>query len=138
MGSKKLTIIEFGDPILRKKCKKVELVNPNITGLLDGMKSLLHNKPGRAAIASPQIGKLLRIIVIDYEKEYYELINPEIIKMIGNEIDYEGCLSFPNFSGRVDRAKNITVKYFDRDMNEKMKIIGNSDLARCFQHELII
>jgi peptide deformylase len=119
MRSKELHIVEFGDPVLRKKCRRVELIDSSIIRLIDGMKSILHNKPGRAAIASSQVGKLLRIVVIDYEKDYCELINPEIIEMIGNEIDYEGCLSFPNFSGRVDRAKIIKVKYFDRDMKEK-------------------
>lgn len=134
---KELEILRFGNQTLRLRCNPIDNIDRRIIGLLDQMRYTLYAKPGSAAIAAPQIGKGLRITVIDYGNGYEELINPEIVESSGEALDYEGCLSFPGYSGRVIRAKKVTIKFLDRNGKEHLMDTGiNADLARCYQHEL--
>lgn len=132
-----LEILRFGTPALRLPSKEIANIDQSIINLLDRLKFTLHAKPGRAAIAAPQIGKNIRLTIIEYGNGYEELINPEIVESFGRYIDYEGCLSLPGYSGRVARADRITIRYTDRDGNERfVETKTRRDLARCYQHEL--
>lgn len=134
---KELELLRFGTPCLRQPSAKVANIDQSIINLLDRLKFTLHAKPGRAAIAAPQIGKNIRLTVIEYGNGYEELINPEIVERSGQCVDYEGCLSLPGYSGRVARAERITIRYTDRDGIERLvETKTRRDLARCYQHEL--
>lgn len=134
---KEFDILRFGTPGLRLPSKEIANIDQPIINLLDRLKFTLHAKPGRAAIAAPQIGKNIRITVIEYGNGYEELINPEIIESYGRNVDYEGCLSLPGYTGRVARSDRITIRYTDRDGNERfVETKTRKDLARCYQHEL--
>lgn len=129
------SIINFGHPTLRKKSIPVNDYNSQLHNIIDNMARMLKNREERAALAAPQIDILKRIVVIDCEKQYFELINPVIIDKSGFQTDFEGCLSFPGYIGKVSRANYIKVHYFDRDGKER---ISEQDgfLSRCFQHEI--
>lgn len=134
---KELEILRFGTPALRLPSEEIANIDQSIITLLDRLKFTLHAKPGRAAIAAPQIGKNIRLTVIEYGNGYEELLNPEIVESYGRYVDYEGCLSLPGYSGRVARAERITIRYLDRDGNERfVETKTRRDLARCYQHEL--
>ena len=63
-------------------------------------------------------------------------INPVILEKSKDiVIDVEGCLSFPQLSMKVKRAKKVTVEYTDIEGNRKEGKFVNY-MARCFQHEL--
>lgn len=47
----------------------------------------------------------------------------------------EGCLSIPETYGTVERADEVTVRYFDRE-GEEMEVTAYGYLARAFQHEI--
>ncbi|HEX2963745.1 MAG TPA: peptide deformylase [Ignavibacteriales bacterium] len=131
----KYKIVRFGEPVLRETAKPVTVFHHKLHELVDSLTDTLFRSEDGAAIAAPQIGVSKRIVVIDYEDEYLELLNPEILSSSGEQTDYEGCLSFPGFIGNVPRAETVKVKYQDRNGNE-IVIERSGNMARCLQHEI--
>jgi len=130
-----LRVIRYdGDPILRKKSKRIEKIDDRLNELLDDMIETMVQANG-VGLAAPQIGILKRAIVIDIGDGPIKVLNPIIKCEDGEAIDIEGCLSVPNFSGKVVRPTNIVVEYMDE--NGDMQIIEANDLlARVFCHEI--
>lgn len=131
----KLKIVAFGDPVLRQTAKPVAVFHDKLSKSVDSIAKALKSHDNGAALAAPQVGILKRIIIIDYEKEYFELINPEILEAEGEQTDYEGCLSLPGYYGMVKRYDYVKVKYQDRTGKE-LVVERTGRLARCFQHEI--
>lgn len=127
---------EYGDEILRKKSKTVEVFDEKIKLLVEDMLETLYQYNG-VGLAAPQIGILKRIVVIDtYEgKGPIVLINPEIVKEKGEQEVDEGCLSFPKQYAKVIRPKEVTVKAMDENGKE-FKITGKELLAQALSHEI--
>ena len=100
-------IIEEGDPILRKRSRKVEEVNDRIRMILDDMVETMREAEG-VGLAAPQVGILRRMFVAEPEpgKVYY-MINPEITDKEGAQKSNEGCLSVPGYMGIVERPEKI-------------------------------
>ncbi len=94
---------------------------------------LAHDGVG---IAAPQIGKNLQMAVVEVdENDRFDLINPQIIDRKGKSVFVEGCLSIPHVFGTVERAEEITVRYYDREGDE-MEVTAYGYLARAIQHEI--
>jgi len=142
-------IITLPNPILRKK--SAEINKKDITSairelLFDMEKIMLAN--GGVGLAAPQIGKNIRIIVInaaeaaktaekpiDSPSTVY-MLNPTITKKsFARKWGEEGCLSVPNVFGQVRRHKKITCRYFDLTGKEN-KLNADGLLARVIQHEI--
>ncbi len=125
-----------GDEILRKKSRKVEVVDDNIRQLLNDMVETLHIANG-VGLSAVQVGILKRVVVIDlYDgSEPLKLVNPEVIKAKGNQEVEEGCLSFPNQFAKVDRPEEVTVKALDENGKE-VTIKGKDLLAQALCHEI--
>jgi peptide deformylase len=119
--------------ILRGKSKRVGRIDDSTRRLLDDMVDTMRDAPG-VGLAAPQVGVPLRVIVVEYENELYELVNPEIIRSAGEVTDEEGCLSAPHWQGPVSRATRVTVKGRDR-AGKEVRIKATDWLARIFQHE---
>ncbi len=132
---KKLDIRIFGDPVLRKKAAPVTVFHKPLHEQIDNIAFTLENRPDGAALAAPQVGLLKRIIVISTGDEYYELVNPEILEKSGDQTGFEGCLSYPGFSGRVRRADYVKITYQDRNGRRK-ELERTGFMARCIQHEI--
>ena len=69
----------LGDDILRKKSKKVVVINKRILTLIEDMKETMYDAQG-VGLAAPQVGILQRLVVIDVGEGPIVLINPEIIE----------------------------------------------------------
>ena len=84
-----------------------------------------------------QIGISKQIVVIDTgESGLLELVNPKIVsRSEEEEVDFEGCLSFPGLYGEVSRAQRVTVAAQDRN-GEHYEIEAEGLLARALQHEI--
>lgn len=121
------------DEILYKKCKEVKKFDEKLAILLDDMYETMQSANG-VGLAAPQIGILKRVVVIDIGEGRIELINPEIIETSGTQNGSEGCLSFPQVYGEVERPNYVKVKAFDRFGN-KFVTEGKELLARAFCHE---
>ena len=126
-------IVQMGDEVLRKKCFEVTEINDKIITLLDDMKETLEKAQG-AGLAAPQVGVLRRVFVVSVDGEYYECINPEIIKTSGSQIGEEGCLSVKGKYGTVERPMKVTVKALDRNGKE-FTVKAEGFMARAFCHE---
>lgn len=128
------TIRTIGDDILTKKCKEVKDMTPRMQTLVDDMFETMY-ETGGVGLAAPQVGVLRRIVVIDVDEHPITLVNPVITETSGEQTGSEGCLSVPGKAGEVTRPMKVTVKAFDRDMNE-FTLEGEELLARAICHEL--
>lgn len=127
-------IREDGDPILRKKSRKVTEFNNRLFELLDDMAETMYSAPG-IGLAGPQVGVLKRVVVLDVGDGLIELINPEITFEEGEQIGEEGCLSLPGLYGTVKRPQTVKVKAQNRE--GKWCLYKGEDLkAKCFCHEI--
>ncbi len=125
-----------GDEILKKQAREIKEIDDKIKELAKDMMETMHKWDG-LGLAAPQVGVLKRIIVIDLYEEgtQFTLINPVIIKEKGTQEVDEGCLSFPNKYGKVDRPKEITVEALDID-GKKVKLKAKDLLAQALSHEI--
>lgn len=144
-------IVAYGDPVLKKKAKDIPEDFPKLQELIDNMFETMYNANG-VGLAAPQIGKSLRLFIVDAspfaedenipeeEKEILKdakevFINPEIIDEQGNEWDFnEGCLSIPEVREDVFRKPDIEIKYYDKDFKLHHKKLSGL-YARVIQHE---
>jgi peptide deformylase len=131
-----LQIRTLPDPILRQKAKRVTRIDASVQRLIDAMIETLRADANRAGLAAPQVGKLLRIAVIELpEQELITLINPEIVKKEGERIVQEGCLSIPGYFGEIKRAVTVKVKAKDRDGKE-FRLKAEGLLAQALEQEI--
>ena len=131
----KRKILTDSDPALRQVCKPVEKITPRIETLLDDMIETMRDANG-VGLAAPQVGVLLRAVVIETEPgQVWELINPEIIAREGTQNELEGCLSLPGQWGITERPEKVTVRAMDRN-GEIYEVSGEGLMARALCHEL--
>ncbi|MBR0261033.1 MAG: peptide deformylase [Selenomonadaceae bacterium] len=133
-----LEIKTAGDPVLKEISKPVEKIDKRLRKLLDDMAETMYASEG-IGIAAPQIGKSIRVCVVDVDRKdrnnRYDLINPVITFREGSVVDNEGCLSCPDLFGDVERAEKIHVEYTSR-FGKKKTLEAEGLLARCIQHEI--
>ena len=129
-----LDIKKAGAPVLKEVCAPVQRVDAKLKALLDDMAETMYKSNG-IGLAAPQIGKAIRVVVIDVGEGLIEIINPLITHREGKVIDSEGCLSVPNIFGDVERAEKVTVEFTNR-FGKRKKLKAEQLLARCIQHEL--
>lgn len=124
------------DPILRKLSKNVTKFDEKLEVLVNDMIDTMHDAEG-VGLAAPQIGILKRVVVIDlYDDEGpFEMINPEIVEMKGEQCNFEGCLSIPGKSGKVVRPEYVRVRFQDV-YGDFYEIEGEELLAIALCHEI--
>jgi len=128
-------IVPMDNPLLRRKSKRVRQVDGSIQRLIDDMIESMRSEHG-AGLAAPQVGTLLRVIVIEVpEREVIALVNPEIVKRSGERMVEEGCLSLPGYRGVIKRSVNVTAKGRDRQGKE-VRLKADELLAQALEHEI--
>jgi peptide deformylase len=148
-----LQILEYGDPILRAKGEPIENVDDRIRELAANMIETMHAANG-VGLAAQQIGEALQLTVLDVSlvedrpstlkldgKDVdpksampLVLINPEIELRGATEVGVEGCLSFPEITGEIERTKSVIVRAQTLD-GGTIEIEASGFLARAIQHE---
>jgi len=131
------------DPRLRQKAKLVKQFGPELKTLADDMLETMKVGNG-VGLAAPQVGLLQRILVaelpadedIPHSGKPFVLVNPQIVDSSHQEVDgVEGCLSVPNWFGRVWRPEWVVIKA--KTVHGKPTRIKAEDyLARVFLHEM--
>ncbi len=127
-------VVMMGDELLRKKSKPVRVFDEYLWNLLDDMRDTMHHKNGMG-LAAVQVGILKRVIIIEANNMFVELINPVITKERGEDIEEEGCLSVGTMTGLVKRPMEVTVTAQDR-YGYNFTITGEKYLARVLCHEI--
>lgn len=139
-----MPIIAYGDPVLKKMAEEIEEDYPNLKGFIEDMFKTMYDSSG-VGLAAPQVGKSIRLFIIDGEKYSDEdeslrdfkriFINPIIVEEEGKEwVFNEGCLSIPGIREDVKRKPHVTLEYFDENFvlyEEKFEGVA----ARIIQHE---
>ena len=122
------------DDCLRETCREVKTVTPKIVQLIDDMLDTMYEAAG-VGLAAPQVGILIRIVVIDVGEGPIVMINPKILETSGSQTGSEGCLSVPGKNGTVTRPMYVKAEFYDEEMNRCI-IEGEELLARAICHEL--
>jgi peptide deformylase len=146
-----LPIVAYGDPVLKKVAEEIEDDYPKLDELIENMFETMYNANG-VGLAAPQIGKSIRLFVVDAspfaededlpEEERKELesfkkvfINPIILEEDGKPWNFqEGCLSIPGIHEDVSRKPEITIEYYDENW-ELLEETYSGVIARVIQHE---
>ncbi len=149
-----LSISQYGDPILRVKGKRIEKIDDHIRELAANMIETMHAANG-VGLAAQQVGEALQFTVLDVSQVEDRpstmklngedvdpktampiiLINPEIEIGGVTETGTEGCLSFPEITGQIERAKSIIARAQTVE-GDTMTIQASGLLARAIQHEV--
>jgi peptide deformylase len=132
-------IVKFGSKALRQKCQPIKTVNAQIEALIEDLFDSMRAAEG-VGLAAPQIGMLKRVIIVDVSRQDpshlpLALINPKLVKAEGKEITEEGCLSFPELYGDVERHTHVTVEALDTK-GEAFTVEAEGFFARALQHEI--
>jgi peptide deformylase len=129
-------IVALGNAVLRNKARKVSRFDDSIRALVKDMIETMREAPG-VGLAAPQIGVPLQVAVVETEKdEIHVLVNPEIVKLEGEHLLDEGCLSVPGYWGKVKRAEKVTVKARDAHGKEVRINAAEGLLGQALQHEI--
>ncbi|MEN8249279.1 MAG: peptide deformylase [Bacteroidota bacterium] len=135
-------IVVYGNPVLKKRARDIEKGEIDVNQLAADMHETMEQADG-VGLAAPQIGKSIRMFVIDATKMEDEevsdfkqiFINPVIIEEKGEEWPFEeGCLSIPEIREDVFRQEELTIKYVDENWEEKEETYSGMK-ARIIQHE---
>ena len=137
-----LPIIEYPDPRLSETSVPITEITPALRTLAANMAETMYEAEG-VGLAAPQIGQLIRLIVVDVSgpecrEALMTFINPKLtlFEEDGTVIGEEGCLSVPlKYRSRVERAARVRLEALDLDGNP-VDLVAEDFLAVCLQHEV--
>lgn len=134
-----LPIRTFPDPILRRVCEEAEPGTEEIRRLAADMLETMYAAPG-VGLAAPQVGLNIRLITVDVggalgTSDPHVLLNPRITASSESVAFEEGCLSLPEFTLEVDRARVVQVTFLDLN-GEERTILAEDIFAVALQHEM--
>jgi len=138
------TIRVYPDPILKQVAEPVEEIDESVVEVVQDLVDTMLDAGHSVGVAAPQIGVLLRVMVVDVSNSklgrdnnhgLLEMVNPEIIERSGSKMMREGCMSVPDYTGNVTRAEHIVIEFTNR--NDQLRVIEASGFeAVAIQHEL--
>jgi len=141
----KLPVYLYGHPVLREISEDIAPDYPDLKQLITDMWETMYTSEG-VGLAAPQIGRNIRLIVIDADPvaesfpecagKKLTLINPKLEVLDDGEkvTRSEGCLSLPGLSEDVKRTEKIRLTYLDEEFKSHDELIVGF-LARIVQHE---
>jgi peptide deformylase len=137
-----LDILVYPDPRLKQISKPVTKFDDSLRSFILDLEETMRAGPGGVGIAAPQVGYFERIIIVDVSSKpkikhhgRLVLINPEIISQEGSVVGREGCLSVPEYTGNVARAKFITLRAHN-EFGKSIEFQIERYEARAVQHEM--
>jgi peptide deformylase len=137
-----LDILVYPDPRLKQISKLVTEFDDSLRSFILDLEETLRAGPGGVGIAAPQVGRFERIVIVDVSSKpkikhhgRLVLINPEILSQEGSAVGREGCLSVPEYTGNVARAKFITLRAQD-EFGKTHEFQMERYEARAVQHEM--
>lgn len=153
-----LPIVVYGDPVLRKVGTDIDKNYEGLDQLIKDMFETMYKAKG-VGLAAPQIGKAIRLFIVDTHpfaevdeddeeddeftpEQRKELkafkkvfINARMLDEEGLEWKFnEGCLSIPKIREDVSRMPNIEIEYYDEKFKKHIEKFDGV-IARVIQHE---
>ena len=137
-----LEVLQYPDPRLKQPSLPVTAFDAGLQHFLSDLEETMRAGPGSVGIAAPQVNHFLRVVIVDVSAKpdishhgLLRLINPEILLRDGEVRGREGCMSVPDYTGNVVRARNIRLRYQDPE-GDRQEIDCEGYEARAVQHEL--
>jgi peptide deformylase len=135
-------IVVYGDPVLRQRAAEIT-PGTDLKQLIEDMFETMHAASG-IGLAAPQIGKSIRLFVVDGSAMEDEdalpdfrkaFINPVMLEELGTPWEFEeGCLSIPTIREKVSRKEKLRIRYYDEQWNLHEEEYDGIK-ARIIQHE---
>jgi peptide deformylase len=137
-----LPVLKFPDPLLRRKAKPVREFDGELAALARAMLETMYAEGG-IGLAAPQVGQSRQLIVVDLHAGEEDrstraprvYVNPSILEREGEIVTEEGCLSVPEFTAEVTRARRIRVHYQTLEGESREETLEEL-AAVCLQHEI--
>lgn len=137
-----LDILVYPHPRLKQSSHPVGEIDGSVRAFIADLEETRRASPGCVGIAAPQVGRFERIVIVDISGKPHlpnhgrlVLINPEILEQEGAVVGREGCLSVPDFTGNVIRAKQISLHALD-EQGERQVYSMQGFEARAVLHEI--
>src|SRR5256884_9977811 len=134
-------ILTYPDSLLKKRAAPVSQIGSDVAQLIEDMTETMYAAPG-VGLAATQVGVGQRVIVLDIHgedeasgKRLLKLINPEIAEREGEGVWEEGCLSVPDLTAPVKRARRALVRAWTPEERE-VEVEAEELLAVALQHEI--
>lgn len=136
-------VLRYPNPTLKRVAREVDPRGRSAEEVVRDLEDTMRDRPRCTGIAAPQIGELLRAIVIDVTDSprtttchgALALINPEIVSGSGSKIGREGCLSIPDLTANVRRFESVVVRAHEPGGGERVVSTDGFE-AVCLQHEI--
>lgn len=139
-----LPVYAYGSPVLNRRAEPIKSDYPGLQQLLADMWETMYAAQG-VGLAAPQIGKSIRLFIIDADPYADEdpalkgfkkvFINAKVLEEKGKPWYFnEGCLSFPGLREDIERKPEIRIRYQDEEFNTHEEIFRGL-AARIIQHE---
>ena len=137
-----LNILTYPDDRLKNISESITEFDTDLLAFIVDLEETMRISAGGVGIAAPQIGTFKRLVIVDVSSKpkikqhgRLVLINPEITDWKGYAMGREGCLSVPDYTGNVIRAKRIHLIAQD-EKGEKREYDMDGYEARAVQHEI--
>jgi peptide deformylase len=125
----------LGSPVLRERSAEVAQVNDEVREFIDALFETMDANKG-VGLAANQVGRAIRVAVIDADDHRIALVNPRLAASGGpKEAEEEGCLSIPDIFAEVTRPTTVTLEALDRE-GKPYTLEASGLLARAIQHEI--
>lgn len=134
----RLKIVHYPDPVLLKIGKPVERFGDEFRSVVNEMYNVME-KAGGVGLAAPQVGISKRFFVMDVPedeggRQRFAIVNPSVLRVEGEQVGDEGCLSFPGLYQKVKRDMRVIVSGQD-ETGEDIELDLTGLAARCVLHE---
>ncbi|MDT8442076.1 MAG: peptide deformylase [Desulfuromonadales bacterium] len=134
----------YPDPVLKQVAAEVAAIDETVIAVIDDLVDTMRAAGHSVGVAAPQIGVLLRVVVVDvshsklgrdHNHGLLEMVNPRILEKTGGKTMREGCMSIPDYTGNVERAERIVVEFLER--SGRLRFVETSGFeAVAIQHEI--
>lgn len=130
------SIVKNPNEVLTKVAKPITNFDQTLATLLNDMFETMLEADG-VGIAAPQVGESVRVAIVDLGEgqDIIEMVNPEVLQTEGSVIDIEGCLSFPELYGEVERPFYVRIKAQERN-GTWYELEAEDYEARAILHEI--
>ena len=137
-----LEVLQYPDARLKQVSSPVTAFDAALRAFLADLEATMRAGPGSVGIAAPQVDHFFRIVIVDVSSKpdipqhgCLRLINPEIVQRAGEVRGREGCMSVPDYTGSVLRARSVRVRAQDEN-GQWREFDCEGYEARAVQHEI--
>lgn len=137
-------VLAHPHPILSMRSIEVDPTDPAVVDLACVLVSMMRGSPACVGLAAPQIGEPVRVFCMDVTEHkkarscagLVVMVNPRVVAVSNSVVMREGCMSVPDWTGNVARAREVTVVGHEPRTGRVVRVDADAMEARCLQHEI--